>query len=525
MRKLILISALFISVNVAFGQGKSIDDFKKEYLNWYNKDLKVDKVLGVGVEKAYNELLINKKPLKTVIVAVIDGGVDINHEDLKGKIWTNEEEIPGNGVDDDQNGYVDDVHGWNFLGNENGDNVSYENYEYVRIIRNHNVDDDTYERAQQEYDKESKRYEATLQNIKMFKGAYLNAQKTIEDATGVKVNNADDIKKLPKTKGDVADAVKFLKKRYKNGFTEEDLDSYMEYCEEQISYYLNKDFDARSIVGDDPQDLSNNVYGNNQVNGPTSFHGTFVSGIIAANRNNGMGIDGIAENVKIMPVRVVPDGDERDKDVALGIRYAVDNGASIINMSFGKSYSPYKKYVDEAVKYAEEKGVLLIHSAGNDASDNDAKEVFPNKYYLSGGEAKNWLTIGANSKDNNKKLTATFTNYGKKTVDFFAPGVDIVSLDTLNSYKQGSGTSFSSPVVSGVAALVLSYYPELKAPELIDILYHSLYITGNKKVYLPNEGPGKKVKTKFEDLTITGGIVNAYQALEYADSKYGTKGK
>ncbi len=523
MRNLALISTLLICVNVAFGQGKTIEQFDKDFLNWYNLDLKNNKTFGSSVEKAYNELLVNKKPQKTVIVAVLDGGVDINHADLKGKIWTNKGEIPDNGIDDDNNGYIDDIHGWNFLGNSNGKNVSYENYEFVRILRDSTADDEILKLAQQDFDNKSKQYEGMIQSLKMLEASCQQAQKNIEDATGIKVNSLEDLKKLPKTKGDVAKAVKFLKSRYKAGLTEEGLNSYMDYCNEQIDYYLNMDFDARSIVGDDAHDIKDTNYGNNMVNGPTSFHGTFVSGIIAAIRNNGIGINGIADSVKIMPVRVVPDGDERDKDVALGIRYAVDNGASIINMSFGKSFSPYKKYVDDAVKYAESKGVLLVHSAGNDASDNDTKEVYPNKYYLDGGEANNWLTIGANSKDNNKTLTASFTNYGKKTVDFFAPGVDVVSLDTLSSYSQGSGTSFSSPVVSGIAALVLSYYPQLKAPQLADILRHSLSMEEKKKVNLPNEGPEKTKKTKFGDLAISGGVVNAYNAMKYAESKYGEK--
>jgi len=522
MKNFFIACAMLGTVLSVQSQGKTIESFNKEYLNWYNKDYTGDKIVGASVDRAYNELIKDLKPKKTVIVAVIDGGVDIYHEDLKGKIWVNEDEIPNNGIDDDNNGYVDDVNGWNFLGNKDGQHVSDETLEITRIVAAGDESNEFYEKAQNLYDSRFKKYDVQVKNIERFMENIKKAQKDIEESTGVKVSGLEDIKKVPSGHPEIVNAVKFLKKKYKAGFTEDGLNEYLDYCKEQLEYNLNKDFDGRKIIGDNPTDINDTDYGNNIVHGPTSFHGTFVAGIIAANRDNSLGINGIATDVKIMAIRCVPDGDERDKDVALSIRYAVDNGADIINMSFGKSISPNKKFVDDAVKYAEEKGVLLVHSAGNDGSNNDVTEVFPNCNYLSGGQAKNWITIGASSKNKDKELPAGFSNYGKKSVDFFAPGVSIVSLDTMSTYSQGSGTSFSSPVVSGVAALVLAYYPELKAEQLIEILENSIYAVDKpKKVLLPSEERGKRAKVSFTDLSKKGGVVNAYQALLYAKEKYG----
>ncbi|MDW8297087.1 MAG: S8 family peptidase, partial [Raineya sp.] len=278
---------------------------------------------------------------------------------------------------------------------------------------------------------------------------------------------------------------------------------------------LNPEFNPRKIVGDNPKKLREKGYGNNDVKGPDAFHGTHVAGIIAANRENNLGIKGVANNVLIMPIRAVPDGDERDKDVANAIFYAVDNGAHIINMSFGKGYSPNKKFVDEAVKYAESKGVLLVHAAGNDAKNLEVEPNFPNRYYADGGEAKNWLEIGASSWHNsNDKFVANFSNYGKTKVDVFAPGVDIYStVPDKNTYKNASGTSMAAPTTSGVAALLMSYYPELTAVQVKEILMKSA-IRYEQDINKPGE---KGEKVKLSDLCITGGIINAYEAIKLAE--------
>lgn len=508
-----------LSATFAFTQEKSVSSFKPEQVNWYNKDLKTDKILGTRVNKVYTTLLTDLKPKKTVVVAVIDGGVDINHEDLQGKIWVNADEIPGNNIDDDNNGYIDDIHGWNFIGNKDGKNIMYENYEFTRLLKNEN--DANYSKAKSQYEKELNKREIERKSINNIAENYIAAKYIIKEKLNIDVKNSSDLKKVKSKDATVTSAKNFLKNMYKKGITESAIFKYKQYVDEFFAYYLNQDLNARNIIGDNPADLTDRNYGNNDVKGPRAEHGTAVAGLIAAERNNNIGIEGVAINTKIMAIRTTPSGDERDKDVALGIIYAVDNGADIINMSFGKAFSPQKELVDQAVKYAESKGVLMVHSSGNSGENIDIVESFPTAIYKDGTKASNWITIGASQRKLDKGVPADFSNYGAKNVDLFAPGVDIVSLDTSNTYSAHSGTSFSAPVVSGVAALLLSYYPELTPQQVIEILMESSFKVQKTEVLLPSLELEKRPKAQFKDLSKSGGVIDAYAAFELAKIKYG----
>ncbi|MBN1252143.1 MAG: S8 family peptidase [Bacteroidales bacterium] len=497
--------------------------------NWFNLDVVTDKVRGVSTEKAYAELLQNKKT-KTVIVAIIDSGIDIEHEDLKDKIWTNEDEVAGNGIDDDKNGYIDDVHGWNFIGNANGDMVNYDNLELTRLyvkykkiyegkkesdFKGKKLDEfNQYVKLKLEFEKEFAEAEMQYNQINGFYTAYLNADKSVKEYLKKDEYAIEELDSINSEDENLTKSIQILKRMSLMPFSIEDLKSYVEHFEQQTKYNLNVDFDPRSIVGDDYENKSEKFYGNNKVKGPDAFHGTHVAGIIGANRNNELGIKGIASDIKIMVVRTVPNGDERDKDVANSIIYAVDNGAKVINMSFGKAYSPYKSVVDKAVKYAEKKGVLLVHAAGNDNQDNDLVKNFPNKIYSAKKSCTTWIEVGASSWVDTDEFIGGFSNYGKENVDIFAPGVDIFSSTPENNYKNANGTSMASPVVAGVAALVLSYYPDLTAAQLKDILLKSAVIYKDVLVNIPGQ---KEKKTEFKNLCITGGIVNAYNALKLAE--------
>jgi subtilisin family serine protease len=286
-----------------------------------------------------------------------------------------------------------------------------------------------------------------------------------------------------------------------------------EYFGRIVEYGLNKNFDPRPVVGDNYADKKEKFYGSPDVKGPDADHGTHVAGIIGADRNNGIGIRGIADNVRIMAIRAVPNGDERDKDIANAIYYAVNNGAGIINMSFGKDYSPEKYLVDEAVRYAEKKGVLMIHAAGNDGQNNDVESNFPSPNLLSGKPSGLWLEIGASSAGTNKTdLVAEFSNYGKRSVNFFSPGVDIYSTIPGNGYKSNSGTSMAAPAASGVAAMLMSYFPELSAQTIREILIKSTRKFDGLKV----TPPGGDGEVPLTDLSVTGGVVNAYEAVAMA---------
>jgi cell wall-associated protease len=509
--------------------------------DWFLRDPETDHLQGVSAEKTYATLL-QGKPSRTVLVAVIDSGIDIDHEDLKDLIWTNKNEIAGNGIDDDKNGYIDDVHGWNFIGGKNG-NVNEDTYELTREYMKlkakfENADDRRIKKKEkanyERWKKIETQFEARLKQAKQgyenYKGLYENAtfgNDTLKKVLGVeKLNpsllegiNSDD-PRLKIAVGSVAFLFQILGPDADIDEGLKGLEEGVHYFEVQVKYGYNTDFDSRKIVGDNYSNLYEKGYGNNDVKGPDPLHGTHVAGIIGANRKNEIGIKGIADNVIIMPVRAVPNGDERDKDVANAILYATDNGAKIINMSFGKSYSPEKEVVDKAVKYAESKGVLLVHAAGNDGDNNDTDDNFPSRYFKDGKEAKNWMEIGASAAGTDE-LVASFSNYGKKSVDLFAPGVEIYSTTPGNTYKNESGTSMASPTTSGVAALLMSYFPELSYADVKEILKQSTRKFDNLNVKKP--GSKGKEDIKFSELSNTGGLVNAYEAVKLAISKTSIK--
>ena len=516
-----LLFLLLLSSFFAGAQTKDITELDAKYMNWYNLDPETNGILGTSVERAYQELLQGKQPKKTIIVAVIDGGVDIDHEDLKANIWINEDEIPGNQIDDDHNGYIDDIHGWNFIGNSQGENIVHENLEYTRIYKSESSNPD-YQKAKEYYDKEFAKRLEEKQNILKFEVSFHSAILTIREHTGVDVKSANDLSKVSSSNPEVASAKQFLNLKFKQGFTEQGLINYKRHNADYLEYYLNKSFNPRELVGDDPSTIDNKPYGNPDVKGPRAEHGTSVAGVIAAVRNNNLGTNGIATDVKIMCLRTTPSGDERDKDVALAIRYAVENGAHIINMSFGKDFSPQKKLVDDAVKLAEQKNVLMVHGAGNDGQDLGLYPSYPSSIYLDGTEATNWITVGASASTTGGDVAAIFSNYDSKYVDIFAPGVNVISLDTANAYSMNDGTSLAAPVVSGVAALVLSYYPDLTPAQMIQVLYQSSYKLGKTRrcSFRILENPKRK-KAKFSTLSESGGgIINAYETLKLVAKEF-----
>lgn len=506
-----------------------------KYINWQNLDPKQDKAWGIGTDKAYDELLKGKTS-KTVVVAVIDNGVDINHEDLKNHIWVNEDEIPGNGIDDDKNGYIDDINGWNFLGNAKGENINYAPLEVTRLYSQYlkmygELNDDTVKKYNPEiydqYKKVTKTYVEKYSEVEMQKSGFdrfltmYNRYNSIAEAAVGKKNYTDKELKALKTikKSSVDSAKRFILMVHKRGLTHKQVEEYNKHFTSRINYHYNTDFCARTIIGDNSAIWSDTAYGNNNVAAGSPDHGTMVSGLIAADRYNNIGIKGVADNVKIMAIRTVPDGDEWDKDVAKAIQYAIDNGAEIINMSFGKSFSPQKEFVDKVLMMAAEKNVLLIHAAGNDNENIDVETNFPNQFSFSDSSIllQNWLTIGSSAKNKKKKdFVSEFSNYGKKSVDIFAPGEDIITCAPGNKYDMASGTSFSAPMVSGAAALVKSYYPNLTAAEIKDILLKSSKCD-DILVLLPGTNGKSSKYVNFSSLSASGGLLNVYSALQMAE--------
>src|SRR5690554_2131616 len=394
--------------------------------NWHLESISSSDYFGIEANRAYSELLANKTPSKKVVVAIIDSGTDIYHEDLAANIWVNEGEIPGNGIDDDGNGYVDDVHGWNFIGGDNGEHLDKDTYEVTRLYvslsekfagmdsatMSNDEDYDLFLKVLDDFEKKRDEANTNFQQLEQVQ-QMVQWSKMQLNISSLDSLDASSLEIEEGNSPELKQAKEILGYYSRLGVSESDIEEAVNHYSNQVNYSFNADFDPRYIVGDDYEDLTNRFYGNNDVKGPSSDHGTHVAGIVGAVRNNGLGIDGIANNVALMIVRTVPDGDERDKDVANAVRYAVDNGADIINMSFGKGYSPEEAYVDAAFKYADEQGVLVIHSAGNDGKNNDDIKTYPNKYFLDGTISQNFISVGASSWSpaSDSSLAAPFSNY------------------------------------------------------------------------------------------------------------------
>ncbi len=541
--RIILLNVFMLTVSLVIAQQAPED--------WYHRDMTEAGYHGISLDKTYKELLDGKSSTP-VIVAIIDSGVDYEHEDLASVMWVNEDEIAGNGIDDDNNGYIDDIHGWNFIGGADGQNVGPDTYEVTRqyakyhykyknanpliLNKDQKMEYAAYLKYKKEVEAKQEKARTSLTNIDNQESTLttaLTSTKKLMMEQNVSLANIDSLD--VSTDANATMGVSILKKQMAEGEVESidallvDIKGYMdegkEYYQNQLDYAYNPDFNTRLIVGDDYANQEEKSYGNNDYEGPDALHGTHVAGIVAAARNNNIGMNGVADNVKIMTIRAVPDGDERDKDVANAIRYAVDNGAQVINMSFGKGFSENKEIVDKAVAYANKMDVLLVHAAGNSAQNNDTTDNFPcDKYDKKQGKflrkkksAKNWMEIGALSHKSEENSIASFSNFGVKNVDIFAPGQQIYATLPDNQYRYLQGTSMAAPVVAGVAALLRSYFPKLKAEQVKEILMKS-----STKFDLQVTRPGDKELVPFNTLSVSGGMLNAYEAVKLAMQ---TKGK
>lgn len=502
----------------------------KDVLNWYNS-----KKAGMSTEKAYKKL--KKITPDTVIVAIIDSGIDIQHEDLQGVIWVNKGEVPGNGIDDDGNGYIDDIHGWNFLGNANGENQGparlnvtriyaelkpkYDSIDSVDVKSGDKEEYALYTETKQIVEENRAKYENYIAQITQLKDQMLPMLPGMI-ANMMEVEEYDE-KSLKKWKAEGAQEkqMKQLGLQILSGeLTEESLNEQIEQIQGMLDHHHNPDYDDRSLIGDDMYNINDKEYGNNDVKGPDSMHGTHVGGIVAAVRGNDLGGDGVANNVKLMSLRAVPDGDEFDKDVALAIRYAVDNGAKIINGSFGKSHSSLPKEVYNAIIYAQENDVLFVHAAGNSSQDLAVNDNFPAVKYEFQEEAfTHLLTIGASTRVHKEELPARFSNYGANEVDIFAPGFEIYNTFPENEYEAIAGTSMASPMVAGVAAVLKGYFPSLTMAEVRQIILDS----GDDFADTDQKIPGGDELVKFSTLSITGKVVNLKSAVLLAKERVEAK--
>lgn len=496
-RQIIIWIVLCLCCNKLFGQDQHLMS------SWQHKDLLSDSVFGVSSEKAYQKMS-NHKNGQIVTVAVIDGGIDINHEDLKSHIWINPREIPANGKDDDGNGYIDDINGWNFMGSSKG-SFHLDNIDLVRMLR----------QAQ-------KKNKGALLALKLKADLdSINVPLTNSVLFFTKQRNALQLlcRKIGKHNPSIKDLQDYI---YENevdantliwavnslsadpDFYQHFEDNYQKY-RNQAEFLTNINYNPRS----GNSEYGKEKYGNSDCEGLEPSHGTHAAGVIAAVRENGIGMNGVADQVRIMVLRAVPDGDALDRDIASAIRYAADNGAKIINFSIGKHTSPDKVLVDAAVRYAMNRDVLIIHAAGNEGKVLQSKSWFPCREYLDGGNAEAWIEVGASSEKDNEHLLAPFSNYGEN-VDVMAPGTNIYSTYPKNKYAEESGTSMAAPMVTGIATMIRSAYPKLTAVQVKDIIVNS--VKKVKHSVLNKEGES----LLFTEVCGAAGVVNMAEAIRIA---------
>ena len=544
MKKVLIAAAFLASFSFAFAQDKMQDNDLK---TWYHKDFSTTNVYGVNTDNAYKFLESKGLKPRTVVVGVLDSGVEVDHPGLINNMWKNPNEIPNNGIDDDKNGYVDDIYGWNFIGGKTAD-VDADNLEVTRMVKKYQPifegTDSAKNRANQAkmpeeyaiYQKSKKLYDEKGSEAKQyyhyfsgFNNAIPSIVKTLNGKTLTKANlaaikpasqedsrNLQILNSLVQDAGNVGKTPKEVEELLRK-----EIEGALKHYESQATKHYNLDFDPRAeIVGDNYDNYNEKHYGNNHYEGPDASHGTHVSGIIAGLPHGNEAQYGVAHKVaKIMTVRAVPDGDERDKDVANAIRYAVDNGAKILNMSFGKAVSPGKKHVWDAMKYAEKKGVLLVKAAGNDNQNIGENEYFPTNFMKQSDEkpfVSNMIVVGA-STNNSQNLRARFSNYNGKMVDVFAPGQEIYSTVPDAKYEYLQGTSMASPVVAGAAAVLWAYMPSLTPQQIKEALVKTV----NKSTINANVDSN----ANFDQISVAGGVIDLYKAAQYAyDNFYNKKG-
>ena len=534
MYKFILTISLYSCSLFAWGQDATF---------WHWKDLEKDGVHGVSLFKAQQLLTDLKLKPTPIIIAILDGGIDTAHPQIKPMLWNNPKEIPGNALDDDKNGYVDDVHGWNFLGNAAGQNINKASDEKSRIYHRYKNEfkQDKLDSSAWDVKKKQDFYTwqqaaaeivftdedaANLSFIKMARNAVVKMGliliKEIED-TNFTTEQLETFQPIGKLTADTK--ISYLRTMQALGIDR--ISGYHSIVEDLNEYISGKDQSAvsidtppedlrKKIIQDQYENLNDQYYGNNNITGPNAKHGTHVAGLAAGMVDTNFTKSNFSNPIQIMGVRVVPDGDEYDKDIALGIRYAVNNGAKIINMSFGKSFSPEQPWVDSAIRYAASKDVLIIHSAGNESYDLNNKSVYPSPYSnVFKDKASNMITVGASSDPViAESILTEFSNYGNKIVDVLSPGNKIFSSLPNQQYGFLNGTSMSAPILSHIAALVRAYFPKLSATEVKEILLQSSWKPNDPNTLFPI--PQKDQSIKLNDISAEGGIINAALSIQNA---------
>lgn len=556
---LLLMASACISVADAQLIKQNEEQKKQADLDWYNCSFDKDGVYGAEVNKAY-DFLKGKKIKKRPVVALIGSGMDIEHEDLKQAIWVNPKE-KADGKDNDKNGLVDDINGWNFLGGKDGQvmeaTMREGDREFLRLKdkyadyifdgKNYNkvIDGKLTKVADPENIEEYNYYRNQVLPESPMAGTYSGWQLTYilkayadkfdqmmkERFPGKELTEADfSICYDPKAPRDSLSEVSFMMCAMGFGVYKTDkwetvyagIKSGAQ-IEQAKAEYERKvgQFGAdgrKDIIGDNYLDINYNKYGNNVLLTADAAIGTMEAGIIVAKRENGLGGNGIMDQAEIMTLRVAANGEPYLKDIALAIRYAVDHQADIIMLPVQNTLYPedQKKWISEALEYAESKGVFCITPAWEGAQDLAVETYYPNRWMTGKKELTNLMVVCSSDKNGNPSMNS---NYGAKEVDLYAPGMEIYSTYTGDTYQSGTGLGLAAATTVGVAALIKAYYPHLTGTQIRNILLETVTSRKDAEVEKGIIVDGKPTQDLFlfGDLCLSGGIINAYQAVVAAD--------
>lgn len=526
---LLYVLVFFLSINLS-AQDSKPENFKK-HINWWMKE-KNDSLASSDILKLFNRLSPRLKTTKQkVVIAVLDADVDIYHKRFKDFLWLNKYETAKDSLDNDNNGYIDDLHGWNFLGTKkDGSSLEFTLIEETRILRKFSKEEITqlykegsilfsYDSVKKSYDNIKKSLIEKISPYKAAEAGYVFCMDTLRKTFQHKKLNLEIINTLQSKDTIVMQpCINYVKQMYEDDYPFDEFTEYLNYNRKALKTCLNLNYDNRVLVGDDIYDICDSQYGSPIFSTitPKMEHGTEVSGVIINALTSIQDNYKISLPIKIMPSCITGNGDPTDKDTALAIRYAVDNGAKVINLSQTKSFSINKKFVDKALKYAEKKDVLIVKSAGNEGLNLDEVLRFPNDNNKKGEEfIDNMIVVSGSTKFTNKNIFDSDYNYGKKNVDVFAPGIDISTFSPSNNYTESSGTSYSAPIVATIAALLRSYFPNLSAKQVKQILMDS---GTSYNVNIPfKQKDGSEKMIPFSELSKSGKVVNAYNAFIMAE--------
>mgnify|MGYP000162688740 FL=1 len=562
MKKYVLLLFACMGINISYAQliGTGGSTQKKQSdLDWYNCSFDKDGVYGCEVNKAY-DFLKDRKIKKRPIVALIGTGIDVEHEDIKQAIWVNPKE-KADGKDNDKNGLVDDINGWNFLGGKDGQvmeaTMREGDREFLRLKdkyadyifdgKNYNkvIDGKLTKVADPENIEEYNYYRNQVLPESPMAGTYSGWQLTDvlkayadkfdqmmkERFPGKELTEADfSICYDPKAPRDSLSEVSFMMCAMGFGVYKTDkwetvysgIKSGAQ-IEQAKAEYERKvgQFGAdgrKDIIGDNYLDINDNKYGNNVLLTADAAIGTMEAGIIVAKRENGLGGNGIMDQAEIMTLRVAANGEPYLKDIALAIRYAVDHQADIIMLPVQNTLYPedQKKWISEALEYAESKGVFCVTPAWEGAQDLAVETYYPNRWMTGKKELTNLMVVCSSDKNGNPSMNS---NYGAKEVDLYAPGMEIYSTYTGDTYQSGTGLGLAAATTVGVAALIKAYYPHLTGTQIRNILLETVTSRKDAEVEKGIVVDGKPTQDLFlfGDLCLSGGIINAYQAVVAAD--------